>query len=129
MAGYDDADGVRSIGEADGADGARTADALGELAVTNGLGRGNLAQRAPDFTLEGGSGGVGGDVVDGVDIAREVGGEARGEPERIVLWNELVAAPAVVDVEQTLAARVVIGPVEHAERALTFRNAFAIAGV
>src|ERR1700748_1427278 len=117
MAGYDDADGVRSVGEADGADGARAPDAFRKQAVADGFGGGNLAQCAPDFALEGGACRGGGDFVDDVDIAREVGSEASGEPEGIVLWNELVAALAVVDVEQTLATRVVIGPVDHAERA------------
>ena len=73
MAGHDDADRVRSVGKADGADGAGTADALGKLAVADGFGRGNFAQGSPDFALEGGAGGGGGDVVDGVDVPGEVG--------------------------------------------------------
>ena len=77
----------------------------GQLAVADGLGRGDLAQRAPDFTLECGARSGGGDVVDGVDVSGEVAGEARGETEGIVLFGKRVAALAVVDVEQTLAAR------------------------
>src|ERR1700757_898231 len=103
MAGYDDADGVRPIRETDGANGAGAANALRKPTVADGFRGGNLAQPPPDFALEGGARGGGGDVVDDVDLSGKVSSEARGEPEEIALWNELVAAPAVVDVEQTLA--------------------------
>ena len=82
MAWHDDADGVGAIRQADGADSAGAADALGELTIADGFGCGNLAQSAPDFALEGGAGGGGGDVVDGVNVSVEIAGEARGEPWR-----------------------------------------------
>lgn len=73
MAGDDDADRIRAIREADGADGFGAADALGELAVGDGRAAGDLAEGEPDFALEGSAKGGDGEGVDGGEIAVEVG--------------------------------------------------------
>src|SRR4051812_27205012 len=100
MTGDDHADGVGAVGESDGADGIRSADAAREFAVADGLGGGNVAEGAPDFALKGSACGGGEDVVDGMDVAGEVGGEAGGEAGGIALVGERVAAFAVMDIQQ-----------------------------
>src|SRR5580704_11221292 len=72
MAGHDDADGIRTVGEADGANSFRPANLFGELAVGDRRAAGNCAERAPDFLLEVGAASFHGDGVDGGEFAAEV---------------------------------------------------------
>lgn len=96
VAGDDDGDGVRSVGEADGADGGGAADGGGELAVGGCGAAGNIAQGLPDLALEGSAGCGNGEMVDGVEFAGEVTRYRRGEAVGIASGGEIEAARAVV---------------------------------
>ena len=52
VAGNDDGDGIRSVGQADGAGGFGIAGAAGEFAVGDGFAVRDVAEQLPDFELE-----------------------------------------------------------------------------
>ena len=65
MAGYDDGDGIGTIGRADCPDSGRMTDPLCEPAVRRCRTAGDLAQRLPDFALKGRAAGGSGNAVNG----------------------------------------------------------------
>src|ERR1700686_4050352 len=73
VAGYDDADRVGAVGEADGPHRPRPADTPRELAIGDRRAARDVAQRAPHRALERRAGGLHRHIVDGREIAGEIG--------------------------------------------------------
>lgn len=117
MAGDDDADGVGAIGQAHGADGGGLADPAGQLGVADGGAARNTAEDAPDRFLKRSAGGADGKGVDGVQLTREVSGDAIGEAARIALGDQLDAGGRVVTGEEVANLGFAVGPERGAEGA------------
>lgn len=72
MAGDDDADGVGAVRETNGSDGVGPVDLAGQLSIRDRGALGDLPQFLPDAALEFRAARLGWDLVDRIDIAREV---------------------------------------------------------
>lgn len=117
MAGYDDGDGIGSIGGADGADGGGMADLFGKFAVGDGGAAGNATDGMPDFALERGSGGLDGEIVDGVEFAGKVAGDGGGEAVGIGCGLEVKSARSILIGEVTVNGIIVVGEEGEAQAA------------
>jgi hypothetical protein len=115
VAGDDDRDRVAAVGEADGAAGARHAEAGGELAVAGGGAERDRAQRAPHALLERGTAGTDREQVERARLAREEGGERVADRARNV-------AVAKRSAQQPPHARLVVGVVERTQRAVAIAD-------
>ena len=115
VAGHEDGDRVRAVGEAHGAGGFGSSDALGKLRVADGGSARDVAEGAPDLALKRRAGGFYGNVVERGEISGEIAAEAIGEAVRVGGWLEGEAVCAVVTAEQAEHSIFVVGPVDGAE--------------
>ena len=117
MTGHDHADGVGAVGEPDGPHGAGAPDARREAGVAQRCTGRNRAQRSPHLALERRPSGAGGDRLQAVEVALEVGGERVADARGSVTLGELRLALELQS-QQALEPRFVLAPVEGAQVAL-----------
>src|SRR4029450_5611909 len=94
MAGHDDRDRVAAVDHADRAHRIGAADCAGQLAVALRSARGNVAQGFPHLPLKRRAAAIDGDVVEGRELAAEIGTDAVAESERIARWLQRTVAKA-----------------------------------
>src|SRR5690606_14388588 len=113
VAGDDDADGIRAVGEPDRAHGFRPPDGPRQSTVVRGRAGRDLPQRAPDGALEFGAGRLDLDGVERSQLALEPGAERLPNLGRQAARHELHAVLAIMPTQQPARTAFIILEVER----------------